>query len=81
MDKVSIWKNMEEINPNFLPIFFKTSLHPDFNLTLDLVKIKVQSRYSLVMDKPLTLLGLGLIKINTMSANFNNRRPSLILNN
>ena len=29
----------------------------------------------------LTLLGLGLIKINTLSANFNNPRPSLILNN
>ena len=29
----------------------------------------------------LTLLGLGLIKINTVSANFNNSRPSLILNN
>ena len=29
----------------------------------------------------LTLLGLGLIKIKTMSANFNNPRPSLILNN
>ena len=30
---------------------------------------------------PLTLLGLGLIKINTVSDNFNNPRPSLILNN
>ena len=29
----------------------------------------------------LTLLGLGLIKINTVAANFNNLRPSLILNN
>ena len=29
----------------------------------------------------LTLLGIGLIKINTVSANFNNPRPSLILNN
>ena len=29
----------------------------------------------------LTLLGLGLIKINTVLANFNNPRPSLILNN
>ena len=29
----------------------------------------------------LTLLGLGLIKINTNSANFNNPRPSLILFN
>ena len=29
----------------------------------------------------LTLLGLGLIKINTVSANFYNPRPSLILNN
>ena len=29
----------------------------------------------------LTLLGLGLIKINTVSANFNNPRPSLISNN
>ena len=29
----------------------------------------------------LTLLGLGLIKINDVSANFNNPRPSLILNN
>ena len=34
-------------------------------------------------DKSLTLLGLGLIKINDVfvSANFNNPRPSLILNN
>ena len=31
--------------------------------------------------KHLTLLGLGLIKINDVSANFNNPRPSLILNN
>ena len=38
---------MEEINPNFLPII------------LNLVKIKVQSRYSLVMDKPLTWMGLS----------------------
>ena len=29
----------------------------------------------------LTLLGLGLIKINTLLANFNNPRPSLILSN
>ena len=29
----------------------------------------------------LTLLGLGLIKINDVSANFNNPRPSLTLNN
>ena len=29
----------------------------------------------------LTLHGLGLIKINTVSANFNNPWPSLILNN
>jgi hypothetical protein len=29
----------------------------------------------------LTLLGLGLIKINTLSANFNNPRPLLILKN
>ena len=29
----------------------------------------------------LTLLGLGLIKINDVSANFNKPRPSLILNN
>ena len=29
----------------------------------------------------LTLLGLGLIKINDVSVNFNNPRPSLILNN
>ena len=29
----------------------------------------------------LTLLGLGLIKINDVSSNFNNPRPSLILNN
>ena len=29
----------------------------------------------------LTLLGLGLIKINDVSANFNNPRPSLILSN
>ena len=29
----------------------------------------------------LTLLGLGLIKINTVLANFNNPRLSLILNN
>ena len=29
----------------------------------------------------LTLLGLGLIKIITVSANFNNPRPLLILNN
>ena len=31
--------------------------------------------------KELTLLGLGLIKINTVLANLNNPRPSLILNN
>ena len=29
----------------------------------------------------LTLIGLGLIKINDVSANFNNPRPSLISNN
>ena len=29
----------------------------------------------------LTLLGLGLIKISDVSGNFNNPRPSLILNN
>ena len=32
-------------------------------------------------EKALTLLGLGLIKINDVSANFDNPRPSLILNN
>ena len=32
-------------------------------------------------NKNLTLLGLGLIKINDVSGNFNNPRPSLILNN
>ena len=35
----------------------------------------------LVFDLHLTLLGLGLIKINHESANFHNPRPSLILNN
>ena len=30
---------------------------------------------------PLTLLGLGLIKINTVLADFNSPRPSLISNN
>ena len=34
-----------------------------------------------LQDSFLTLLGLGLIKINEVSANFNNPRPSLILNN
>ena len=34
-----------------------------------------------VYGTTLTLLGLGLIKINEVSANFNNPRPSLILNN
>ena len=29
----------------------------------------------------LALIGLGLIKINTVSANFNNPKPLLILNN
>ena len=29
----------------------------------------------------LTLLGLGLIKINTVTANFNNPRPSFLSNN
>ena len=33
-----------------------------------------------ILEKTLTLLGLGLIKINGVSANFNNPRPSLILN-
>ena len=33
------------------------------------------------IDGLLTLLGLRLIKINDVSANFNNPRPSLILNN
>ena len=32
-------------------------------------------------DTIITLLGLGLIKINTLLANFNNPRPSSILNN
>ena len=37
--------------------------------------------YHLVQPStPLTLLGLGLIKINDVSANFNNPRPSLISN-
>ena len=33
------------------------------------------------LEKPadLTLLGLGLIKINTVSANFNNPRPTLYI--
>ena len=35
----------------------------------------------LLIDMNLTLLGLGLIKINDVSANFNNPRPSLLLNN
>ena len=37
--------------------------------------------FSIQHEKLLTLLGLGLIKINNVSANFNSPRPSLILNN
>ena len=39
------------------------------------------SKTLLSLVRFLTLLGLGLIKINDVSANFNNPRPSLILNN
>ena len=35
----------------------------------------------MVSGKTLTLIGLGLIKINTVLANFNNPRPSLTLDN
>ena len=43
----------------------------------------VRKRYVLWVQLliPETLLGLVLIKINTVLANFNNTRPSLILNN
>ena len=34
-----------------------------------------------MINQSLTLLGLGLIKSTTVSANFNNPRPSLTLNN
>ena len=34
---------------------------------------------NLLMVRFITLLGLGLIKINTVLANFNNPRPSLII--
>ena len=41
--------------------------------------VKIIREYGGVLE--LTLVVLGLIKINTVSANFNNPRPSLILNN
>ena len=37
----------------------------------------LKSLISLMLFEILTLLGLGLIKINNVSANFNNPRPSL----
>ena len=37
--------------------------------------------FGITFLKTLTLLGLGLIKINTVSANFKNPRPWLILKN
>ena len=45
--------------------------------------VTISQREELISNNPiiLTLLGLGLIKINDVSANFNNPRPSLILNN
>ena len=50
-------------------------------LAFDPSKTNVKFVKSNQMYLILTLLGLGLIKINDVSANFNNPRPSLILNN
>ena len=44
-------------------------------------RVVTPTSYSIFDLMTLTLLGLGLMKINTVSANFNNPRPSLILNN
>ena len=45
------------------------------------IKSRVLTRLDYKHVLGLTLLGLGLIKINNVSANFINPRPSLILNN
>ena len=42
---------------------------------------KEEEEQTVVVVLKLTLLGLGLIKINDVSANLNNHRPLLILNN
>ena len=47
-------------------------------------RCRSKARMSLDMDGTLEFdfnIGLGLIKIKDVSANFNNPRPSLILNN
>ena len=43
--------------------------------------VYISEQFLFVWLNCLTLLGLGLIKINIMLANFNNPRPSLTLNN
>ena len=50
----------------------------DFKVQTNASLEKIENMYCFLT---LTLLGLGLIKINTVSANFNNPRPSLILTN
>ena len=54
----------------------KKRLHQYFQL-----KEKYEENTNIGFFTGLTLLGLGLIKINELSANFNIPRPSLILNN
>ena len=54
----------------------------NFVFVLPLIPLeKLKSRGFFSIGILLTLLGLGLIKINTELANFNNPRPLLILNN
>ena len=50
----------------------------DFKVQTNASKEKNENMYYFLT---LTLLGLGLTKINTVSANFNNPKPTLILTN
>ena len=72
-----------------MAIYISKNLIKTFNqllFTFKLAFIAIMNSITLFLDniyfgQHLTLLGLGLIKINIVLANFNNPSPSLILNN
>ena len=64
------------VRPPWPGYLFKCEIALIFSARVGRLRQSALSKYF-----TLTLLGLGLIKINDVSANFNNPRPSLILNN
>ena len=79
------YHKVEPIGYRVNPVYWGLNIPKDsFFLIIIPMLIRNKTEGTLILKLAtviyITLLGLGLIKINTVLANFNNPRPSLTLN-